>query len=244
MRESPCKRALVEQVALAVRHLVVLVRVVGEVLRAVGEHHAIDLGMRPFADQGHMLIDLGQPAAQGADRPLQRGVAADQRFLMGEVPDAGAPILQIHVPQSAPGPTRISTAPQCKPAAVGSMLAVSASTRGLGAFLQYDQGMAKIALPGRQRREHMQRPIDHDALGHVKHHAARPAGRMQRGKLVVKRINRPGEQIGFDLLAVLLDEFHRGCQRARLARPTRGRAGFVRAAVDRRGIARQIDAAR
>ena len=42
----------------------------------------------PAADQGHVLVDLGQPAAQGADGPLQRGVAVDQRLLMGEVPDA------------------------------------------------------------------------------------------------------------------------------------------------------------
>ena len=76
-----------------------------------------------------MLIDFGQPAAQGADRPLQRGVATDQGVLMGEVPDAGAPVLQIDVAQPrAPAPTSSSIAPQCSPAAAASLLAVSASS--------------------------------------------------------------------------------------------------------------------
>ena len=84
------------------RGLVVLQRVIGEVLPALGEHHAVDLHVGAGADQGHVLVHLGQPAAQGADGPLQRGVVVDQRPLMGEVPDAGAPVLQVDVSQLRP----------------------------------------------------------------------------------------------------------------------------------------------
>ena len=69
----------------------VLQRVIGDVLLAFGEQHAVDLAFGPAADELDVLVDLRQPAADGGDRPLQRGVAADDRLLMGEVPDADAP---------------------------------------------------------------------------------------------------------------------------------------------------------
>ena len=60
-----------------------LQRVIRKVLLAFGEHHAVDLRVGACADQRHVLIDLRQPAAQGADRPLQRRVAIDQRLADG-----------------------------------------------------------------------------------------------------------------------------------------------------------------
>ena len=81
--------------------------------------HAVDLTARRPRRPGHVLIDLGQPAAQGADGPLQRGIAVDQGLLVGEVPDAVAPVLQVDVAQiRASRPTRISIAPQCRPPSV------------------------------------------------------------------------------------------------------------------------------
>ena len=65
------QRAFVEQVAFAVRGLVVLERVIGEMLLAFGEHDAVDLAVGIFAGQGDVLVDFGQPAAQRADGPLQ-----------------------------------------------------------------------------------------------------------------------------------------------------------------------------
>ena len=80
VRDLSCNAVLYKQVALAIRRLVMLVRVVREMLPAFGEHHAIDLhfGIRP----GHrdVLIHFGQPAAERADRPLQSPLAADIAF--------------------------------------------------------------------------------------------------------------------------------------------------------------------
>ena len=73
------QRAFVEQIAVAVRGLVVLQRVIRKVLLAFGEHDAVDLGVGVVAGQGDVLIHLGQPAAEGADRPLQ--LAAGRRAL-------------------------------------------------------------------------------------------------------------------------------------------------------------------
>ena len=69
------QRRLVEQIALAVRRLMVLQRVIRKMLLAFGEHHAVDLRVGAVADQRHVLIDFGQPAAQRADGPLQLAVA-------------------------------------------------------------------------------------------------------------------------------------------------------------------------
>ena len=111
------------------RRLVVLQRVVGEVLLALGEHHAVDLHVGAGPDQGHVLVHLGQPAAQRADGPLQRGVLPDQRPLVGEVPDAGAPVLQVDVAEPGPRADVDFDRPAVqarRPSA--SALAVSAST--------------------------------------------------------------------------------------------------------------------
>ena len=103
--------------------------VIGEVLAAVGEHDAVDLGLGPGADQRHVLIDLGQAASQGADGPLQRGVAAEQGLLMGEMPHAHAPVLQIDVLQPGFRPQQQFDGPAVQPgSADASTLAVSASS--------------------------------------------------------------------------------------------------------------------
>ena len=76
----------------------VLQRVIGKMLLAFGEHDAVDLGLGVLAGQRDVLIDFGQPAAERTDGPLQPSGTFDQRLLMGKVPHAGAPVLQIHIP--------------------------------------------------------------------------------------------------------------------------------------------------
>ena len=63
--------SFVEQIAFAICRLMVLQRVIRKVLLAFGEYDAVHLhvGFRP--GQRDVLIDFCQPAAQGADGPLQ-----------------------------------------------------------------------------------------------------------------------------------------------------------------------------
>ena len=183
--------ALVEQVAGAVRRLVVLQRVVGEVLLAFGEHHAVDLRVGARADQGHVLVDLGQAAAQGADGPLQRGVVADQGLLVGEVPDAGAPVLQVDVAEPRPRPDVGFRSPRSasrRPPA--SVLAVSASTVASAPSSSTISEWPKSTPPG-DRAESMcsGRSIDH-ALGHVEQRC-RPTSRRRAARRTCRRGNRP-----------------------------------------------------
>ena len=53
-----------------------LQRVVGQVLLALGEQHAVHLTAAAFAQQADVLVHLGQPAAQRRNGPLQRRVSA------------------------------------------------------------------------------------------------------------------------------------------------------------------------
>ena len=86
----------VEEVAAAVGSGVVLQRVIRDVLLTFGKENAVDLGFCPLADELDMLIDLRQATADRGDRPLERGIAADDCLLMGEVPNAVPPILQAY----------------------------------------------------------------------------------------------------------------------------------------------------
>ena len=123
------QRRLVEQVALAAGGLVMLQRVVRQVLLAFGEHHAVDLGVGAAADQRHVLIHLGQPAAQGGDRPLQRGVArrpapSDGRSATRRCPSSAGS----RTAASRRAPTAARPRRSAGPAAPSPRLAVSASS--------------------------------------------------------------------------------------------------------------------
>ena len=135
------------------RRLVVLQGVVGEVLAALGEHHAVDLHVRARADQGHVLVDLRQAAAQRADGPLERGVAADQCPLMGKMPNAGPPVLQVDVAQAGPGADVDFDRPAMQAAGDSpSGLAGLGQDGRLGALVQHDQRVAEIDAAGRKGR--------------------------------------------------------------------------------------------
>ena len=130
-----------------------------------------------------MLIHLGQPAAEGGDRPLQRRVAADERLLMGEVPDPVAPVLQVDVPQPGAGPTRISIAPQCKPSVFRTAAGRFGQQRRLGAFFEDHQRVAQIdAAVGQGREEYAAARRSTTPRGTYSSVPAGPAGRVQSGE--------------------------------------------------------------
>ncbi len=62
-----------------------------------GEGDAVDLGLGPRAVERDVLMDVGQPRAQAADRPLQAGATIDVAGLVSEVVGPRAPVLQLHV---------------------------------------------------------------------------------------------------------------------------------------------------
>ena len=65
------QRAFVEKVARAMRRLMMLQRVIGEMLLALGEHDAVDLHIGAWSDHGDVLVYFRQPATERADGPLQ-----------------------------------------------------------------------------------------------------------------------------------------------------------------------------
>ena len=162
-----------------------LMRVVRQVLPAFGEHHAVDLhlGIRP--GHRHVLIHFRQPRAQGTDRPLQPAFAADVRLLMGKVPNFVAPVLQIHVPQ--PGALLDDQLDRAamQAAAFERRARRFGQQRGLGTRLENHQRLAQVDAAVGHRRKRMQRLFEPHILGHVQQRAARPAGRVQRGELVL-----------------------------------------------------------
>ncbi len=126
----------------------VLQRVIRKVLLPLGEHHAVDLGFGAVADQGHVLIDLGQSAAQGGDGPLQPAVAVNDAVLMGKVPDVRRPVLQIDIPQPRAGADE-----QFDGAAVQAWRRMVEAQRlgqqrGFGSFLEHDQRVPQIGCAG------------------------------------------------------------------------------------------------
>ena len=143
----------------------VLQRVIRKVLLPFCKHHPIDLGGRPSADQGYMLIDFGQPAAESANRPLQAGIAIDQRLLMSEMPDSAAPVLQVHVAQSGARSNEQFNRSAVQPRTISPCRL--RQERGLGSFLEDHQRVIQIDRSARQSGENVQRLIDRHALGHI-----------------------------------------------------------------------------
>jgi hypothetical protein len=219
----------------------VLQRVVGEMLFAFGEHDAVDLRLGARANQHHVLVHLGQSAAQRADGPLQRRTAADQRLLMGEVPHARAPVLQVDVAQPGAGPQANLDGPAVQSGRRGVQAGRLRQHRGLGPLVEHDQGMAEIDPAGRKRREHVQRAVDHDPFRHVEHHRARPAGGVQCRELVGVKIHR-GEKVRPQQIAMLGHQFVKAAKQHAALRQDRINAAVIRAAIQRGHAARQVHA--
>src|SRR5262249_5560051 len=90
---------LVKQVAGCMRRLVVLPREVREMLPTGREHDAVDLRPRTLARQRDFLVDLREPPAEAADRPLQRGIGGDEGTFATEVPGPRVPVLDVDEPE-------------------------------------------------------------------------------------------------------------------------------------------------
>ena len=190
IRDWSLRPALVEQVAGGVGGDVVLPGEVGQVLPAGGEHDAVDLGVGPRPGQDDLLVDLGEPRAQAADGPLQRGVAADDGPLAAEVPGGVVPVLDVDQPEpralrrGRPRRPRRGAPGASPPPAPGRL----ADQRGLGPVLEHDERVAQVdAAPLGQADQAEQRGLELHALGHVEQRPARPERRVQRREEVVAR---------------------------------------------------------
>jgi len=79
-----------------------LLGVVIEVLPAVGEIEARHAPLGPLALQVERREVFGQPAADGAEDPIQPAVAPDARPLVGQIPDVLSPVLEFDEGQLRP----------------------------------------------------------------------------------------------------------------------------------------------
>ncbi len=179
----------------------VLERVIGEVLLAFGEHHPVDLRLGARADERHVLIDLRQPAAERPNRPLQTGVAIDEALLMGEVPNARPPILQIHIPQLG-----LRADEQLDAAAVQTVSRRAAASRfreqgRLGTFLKHDEDVSQINSAIGDPGQIVKRFVDLHAAWNVEKCPAGPTCGMQGRELVISCVHGP-KQMRLDQVAV------------------------------------------
>ena len=152
---------------------------------------------------------------------------------MGEVPDARAPVLQVHVTQPGPGTDEDldRTAVQARGRRIA---AAGLGQQGrFGVLFEDHQAVAQVDSARREGREDVQRLVDGHAAGDVQQRAARPEGRVQRGELVPPWIDDLPRQMRPEQLAVLGDERFQVAEQARPARATR------RPARDRTGVAVQ-----
>ncbi len=125
---------------------------------------------------------------------------------MGEVPDARAPVLQVHVTQPGPGTDEDldRTAVQARGRRIA---AAGLGQQGrFGVLFEDHQAVAQVDSARREGREDVQRLGDGHAAGDVQQRAARPEGRVQRGELVPPWIDDLPRQMRPEQLAVLGDE--------------------------------------
>jgi len=90
---------LVEQIALSVRRVVSLLRVIGQDLPVGGKRNSVDFCIRTRTIQDHVLMHVGQPSSNAADGPLQVTILLDSACLVSKMVDVLIPILQLDVPQ-------------------------------------------------------------------------------------------------------------------------------------------------
>ena len=165
----------------------------------------------------------------------------DQCFLMGEVPNAAAPVLQIDVAEPGPRPHEQLDRPAVQ--AGGRVFAAGGfrEQRGLGAFFQHDQCAAQVHAPparGPKRCAAADRSPPRAAHRAAFRRTRRPPEARQT---CPRRRRPPGPNAAAPALRVPAAA-GRGCRRARPAGPISGPARFRRRAVDRHVAAGQLDA--
>ena len=139
---------------------------------------------------------------------------------MGEVPDAVSPVLQVDVPQTgARGPRRSRSPRSGSPPSVRGSWPFRPSTVASAPSSRITSVCPRSAAAVGQRREHVQRLIDHHAAGDVQQVSARPAGGVQGGELVVVRIRRLPLQQRPQPIAVLQQQPVETAEQHALLRP-------------------------
>ncbi len=144
----------------------------------------------PWPAERDFLVDLGEPRAQAADGPLQRGVAPDQGPLAAEVPGRVVPVLDIDQPEpralrqedlDRPDVERLAPRRHRDRPIRGPewLRPLPRARRGCGS----DRHAPRWARPTRLNSG----ALDRDPLGHVEQRPARPERRMQRREDVVGR---------------------------------------------------------
>ena len=180
---------LIQKVAVTVRRAVILQGVIGQVLPTLGEHHAVDLAVRPRADQIDRLVDLRQPGTHRGDRPLKRRVAIDGRLLVGEVIRPVAPFLDVDVTQVRSRTLDDFDAAQVQSAGVGREAVAFVQHRRLGAVLNNDQRVRRVGPAVGQQAADVDRTVDDDAPRDVQELPAAPERRVRGGVPVVGRFD-------------------------------------------------------
>ena len=156
-----------------------LERVVDQVLPAFGEHHTVDLPHGVAAHQGDVLRHLREPAAEGAERPLEAAVLVHDRLLPREMPDAGVPVLEVDHPQEAPlaDDDLRATAVQAAGSARGPATGRLGEHGGLGPLTEHDEHVRHVDATIADGCHHVDRIGDPHAGRHVEH----GTGRMKCG---------------------------------------------------------------
>ena len=165
----------------------------------------------------------------------------DQRPLVGEVPDAGAPVLKVDVSQLCPGADVQLDRAAMQAGGRGVQAGRLGQHGRFGALFEHDQRVSQVDPVGRERRKHVQRTVDHHALGHVEHHAARPTGGVQRGKLIGMVIDGR-KQIRPQQVSMRADQLVQTAEQNALPGQRGVEVCAGRAAIQRRRVARKIHA--
>ena len=122
-----------------------------------GEHHAVHLGAGARTNQRNVLVYLRQAAAKRADRPLQRCVLIDHRFVVGEMPNPFAPVLEIHVAELRAGADKYFNRSAMQAGCVVVRPGRFRKHRRLGPFVQHEQNVAEVDSARRENRKLMER---------------------------------------------------------------------------------------
>ena len=153
-----------------------------------------------------------------------RGVAAEQGLLMGEMPDARAPVLQIDVLQPRFRPQQQFDGPAVQPGGGQIHAGGLGQQRGLRASSSTTRRASQVDAAAARAGKDVKGPIDGHPRGNVEQSAAAPAGRLQGGELVVAGRDARRSRCGRSRLRHARSASGRGCRRARPGRPTAHRA--------------------
>ena len=174
------ERALVQQVAAAVRRHVILDRTVVEVLLTVGEEHPELLAEPTGLGQHDLGLGPGQVGAEPDGQRAELGVATHVRPLDAEVGHTGAPVLDRGIAHVR-AVTHVDLGDRVAEGSRELRRGPSLDERHLRARLHDDQRVREDRRSvGVEVDEGLQRQIDLGVLRHVQEGAAGAERRVQR----------------------------------------------------------------